>query len=79
VVSTQNKEKLCGRQADEKAPAERRWQAYRVLKFAGATFTMPHIPENETAYPQQSSQQPGCGFPLACIVVVFSQALCLKR
>jgi hypothetical protein len=35
---------------------------------------MPDTPENQAAYPQQKSQKPGCGFPLARILVVFSLA-----
>ena len=29
-------------------------------------------PENQAAYPQQKSQKPGCGFPIARILVIFS-------
>lgn len=35
---------------------------------------MPDTPENQAAYPQPSSQAPGCGFPLAKIGVLFSIA-----
>jgi hypothetical protein len=43
-----------------------------VLDVDGSTVTMPDTPENQAAYPQQKSQKPGCGFPIARIVVVFS-------
>jgi hypothetical protein len=33
---------------------------------------MPDTPENQAAYPQQKSQRPGCGFPIARILVIFS-------
>jgi hypothetical protein len=33
---------------------------------------MPDTPENQAAYPQQKSQKPGCGFPIARILVIFS-------
>lgn len=33
---------------------------------------MPDTPENQQAYPQSTSQQPGCGFPIASICVIFS-------
>jgi hypothetical protein len=38
----------------------------------GSTITMPDTPENQAAYPQPKSQKPGCGFPIARILVVFS-------
>lgn len=36
---------------------------------------MPDTRENQVEYPQQSGQKPGCGFPIARIVVVFSLAV----
>ena len=33
---------------------------------------MPDTPDNQAAYPQQKSQKPGCGFPIARILVIFS-------
>jgi hypothetical protein len=33
---------------------------------------MPDTPENQAAYPQQKTQKPGCGFPIARILVIFS-------
>jgi hypothetical protein len=35
---------------------------------------MPDTPENQAEYPQSKSQRPGCGFPIARIVVIFSLA-----
>jgi hypothetical protein len=35
---------------------------------------MPETPTNQTAYPQHSNQAPGCGFPIAKILVMFSRA-----
>jgi hypothetical protein len=35
---------------------------------------MPDTLENQEAYPQPSSQKPGCGFPMAKIGVIFSLA-----
>lgn len=64
-----------GSQVDDEAPAEWRWQGHRVLDVDGSIITMPDTPENQAAYPQQASQRPGCGFPIARIVVVFSLAV----
>ena len=45
----------------------------RVLKVMdGCTLTLPDTRENQAAYPQPTSQQPGCGFPLLHLVVVWS-------
>ena len=35
---------------------------------------MPDTPENQAAYPQQNTQKPGCDFPIARILVIFSLA-----
>ena len=64
-----------GRQVDEAAPREWRWQGHRVLDVDGSTFTMPDTPENQAEYPQVPGQRRGCGFPIARIVVVFSLAV----
>jgi hypothetical protein len=63
-----------GRRVDEEAPAAWRWLGHRVLDVDGSTVTMADTEANQAAYPQLSSQRPGCGFPIARIVVVFSLA-----
>lgn len=48
----------------------------RAVKIPdGSTVTMPDTPENQAAYPQATSQEPGVGFPIARILVVFSLAV----
>lgn len=64
-----------GRQVDEEAPAEWLWLGHRVLDVDGSTLIMPDTPANQAEYPQVPSQKPGCGFPIARIVVVFSLAV----
>jgi putative transposase len=64
-----------GRDVDEHAPAGWRWLGRRVLDVDGSTITMPDTPENQAEYPPLSAQQPGCGFPIARIGVVFSLAV----
>lgn len=45
----------------------------RVVKVLdGTTLTLPDTLENQAQYPQPTSQQPGCGFPLLHLVVVWS-------
>lgn len=63
-----------GLRTDDEAPAEWRWRGRRVLDVDGSTITMADTPENQAEYPQPSSQRPGCGFPIARILVVFSLA-----
>ena len=64
-----------GREVDKEAPSEWRWLGRRVLDVDGSTITMPDTEANQQEYPQQQSQKPGCGFPIARIVVVFSLAV----
>ena len=45
----------------------------RVLIVDGTTVTMPDTPENQAAFPQHGRQKPGCGSPIAQMVVL----LCL--
>lgn len=40
----------------------------------GFTFTMPDTPENQAQYPQQKSQKPGVGLPIARAVAILSLA-----
>jgi len=64
-----------GRQLDDDAPQSWRWLGHRVLDVDGSTITMADTAANQTEYPQQPGQKPGCGFPIARIVVVFSLAV----
>lgn len=64
-----------GREVDEQAPSEWRWLGHRVLDVDGSTVTMADTAANQAEYPQLSGQKPGCGFPIARIVVVFSLAV----
>ena len=61
-----------GMEADDLADEDWLWQGRRVRVIDGSTITMPDTPANQRAYPQQKNQKPGCGFPIARIVVIFS-------
>ena len=61
-----------GRQLDESAPSKWLWCKRRVCVVDGSTITMADTPDNQAEYPQLRSQKPGCGFPIARLVVVFS-------
>jgi putative transposase len=63
-----------GRQVDAQSPPEWLWHARRVRVADGSTITMPDTPENQAEYPQAKTQKPGCGLPIARILVIFSLA-----
>jgi len=50
------------------------WCGRRVLVVDGSTVTAPDTPDNQKAYPQQSVQRQGCGFPIIRIVALLSLA-----
>lgn len=70
-------EKLFGQAAqslEEKVTIEYLWCGRNVKIIDGSNVSMPDTVDNQKAYPQPSSQRPGCGFPIAKIVVMFSLA-----
>jgi hypothetical protein len=50
------------------------WCGRRVFAVDGTTVTAPDTPDNQEAYPQQTVQRPGCGFPILRIVALFALA-----
>jgi len=50
------------------------WHGLHAKLVDGFTFTMPDTPENQDAFPQLRSQQPGVGFPIARACAVLSLA-----
>jgi putative transposase len=64
-----------GADLEREAPSEWLWHGRRVRVVDGSTITMPDTAANQAEYPQLASQAPGCGFPIARIVVVFSLAV----
>lgn len=64
-----------GRSIHEKAKESWLYQGRAVKVIDGSTVTMPDTPENQAAYPQQASQAPGLGFPMARLLVIFSLAV----
>jgi hypothetical protein len=64
-----------GKKVEDEAPDEWFWKGRRVRVVDGAAITMADTPANQAEYPQLKSQSPGCGFPIARIVVIFSLAV----
>jgi hypothetical protein len=50
------------------------WCGRQVFTVDGTTITAPDTPENQRAFPQQSAQKPGCGFPIIRVVALLSLA-----
>jgi hypothetical protein len=63
-----------GQDLHRRSLAAWRWKGRRVKIADGTTVSMPDTPTNQAAYPQSPSPQPGLGFPLARLVVIFCLA-----
>lgn len=57
-----------GELMNDQVPKQWHWQGKRVHLIDGTTATLPDTPANQAVYPQQSTQQPGLGFPIVRIV-----------
>jgi Transposase DDE domain len=58
----------------EDAPDAWLFHGRKVTLVDGSTVSMPDTPENQAEYPQHGNQEPGCGFPIARIVVLIALA-----
>jgi hypothetical protein len=63
-----------GRLVSQKASKQWRWRGRSVKLVDGTGVSMPDTQDNQTVYPQPSSQAAGVGFPLARLVVVICLA-----
>jgi hypothetical protein len=50
------------------------WHNRAVNIVDGSSISMPDTVENQNAYPQPTTQKPGCGFPVMRLVAIFSLA-----
>jgi hypothetical protein len=64
---------LCA-EADQVLATKDLWCGHRVFAADGSSVTAPDTPANQKAYPQQSVQKPGCGFPIIRLVALLSLA-----
>jgi hypothetical protein len=64
--------KASGQAIEAKCPDSWLWLGHQVITADGATVTMADTADNQAAYPQLSSQAPGCGFPIVRVVVLFA-------
>jgi hypothetical protein len=58
----------------EGAPEAWLFHGRKVTLVDGSTLSMPDTAENQAEYPQHGNQEPGCGFPIARIVVLIALA-----
>jgi len=61
-------------QMQEQAQPAWKWRGLDAKLIDGFTFTMPDTVDNQEAFPQQKSQRPGAGFPIARACAVLSLA-----
>lgn len=61
-----------GKGLEDQSPQDWLWHGRKVRVVDGSTITMADTQKNQEVYPQQKSQKPGCGFPIARILVIFS-------
>lgn len=64
---------LCA-EAQEGVAAKDLWCGHHVVVVDGSSVTAPDTPANQKAFPQQSVQKPGCGFPILRLVSLLSLA-----
>jgi hypothetical protein len=48
-----------------------RWNGRRLFLIDGTAFSMPDTPELQEAFGQHPAQKPGCGFPIAHLLIQF--------
>ena len=63
-----------GAELEDQVPSEWRWHNRRVLLADGTDLTLADTQENQAAFPQPTSQQPGLGFPMMRLVVLLAFA-----
>jgi hypothetical protein len=64
---------LCA-EANKGLAAKDLWCGHHVMVVDGSSVTAPDTPANQKAFPQQSVQKPGCGFPILRLVALLSLA-----
>jgi hypothetical protein len=64
---------LCA-EAQQGVAVKELWCARHVVVVDGSSVTAPDTPANQRAFPQQSVQKPGCGFPILRLVALLSLA-----
>lgn len=58
--------------ASDDAAADQRWCGHRLFFIDGTGVSMPDTPALQAAFGQPGGQKPGCGFPVAHLLVQFA-------
>jgi putative transposase len=66
-------------ECERQVPRDWLWNGRHVFLVDGTTVSLPDTQANQARYPQPAAQQPGLGFPLVRLVVLFSLATGLMR
>ncbi|MBB3059787.1 IS4 family transposase [Microbulbifer rhizosphaerae] len=61
-----------GGMIDDNTPQQWRWHGRPVKLVDGTTVSMPDTAENQARFPQQATQEPGLGFPIARLVGIIA-------
>jgi hypothetical protein len=65
-------QRAIGQRMERRQPQGWRWRGRSVKLLDGTTVSMPDTPANQRAFPQNSNQRAGLGFPLARLVAIVS-------
>jgi hypothetical protein len=57
-----------------RAPGASAWHGHRTWLIDGSSCSMPDTPALQRLFGQPSGQQPGCGFPVAHLLILFEAA-----
>ena len=60
--------------AEGEPPAETTWHGHRVFLIDGSSFSTPDTEVLQKHFGQPAAQKPGCGFPVAHLMVLFDAA-----
>ena len=69
-----NLARYLGRTLAESVPVAWTWRGRPIKLIDGTTVSMPDTPENQQRFPQQASQKPGLGFPIARLVAIMDMS-----
>jgi hypothetical protein len=68
-----------GRALESVTDGADRWLGHRVFLLDGSSFSMPDTPELRKKFGQPGVQKPGCGFPVAHLLLLFHAGTGLLR
>ena len=70
---------LLPRSGGDQSDDDGRWHGHRIFIMDGSSCSMPDTPELQRHFGQPGNQRPGCGFPVAHLMVLFHAGTGLLR